>query len=162
MSAGKSVAALVVAVLATAGYAVASVVTRARISGRVPNLQIAAVQLVAGAMAIAPIAWVTTGPPPTHLAPVVIGALAALGLLGTGLAFLIYFTLIARVGATNASMVTYLVPVVGLTSGSVFRGEHFGANVFAGALLLIGGVWLSQKQPMTTTAAIGPPRASER
>jgi drug/metabolite transporter (DMT)-like permease len=157
VGAGKSVVALLVAVVATTGYALASVVTRSRISGRVPNLQAAALQLVAGAIAMVPLAWTTTGPPPTRLGPVVIGALAALGLLGTGLAFLVFFTLIERVGATNATMVTYLVPVVGLASGAIFRGERFGPNVFAGAILLIGGVWLSQKQPFYATAVPAPP-----
>lgn len=147
MGSGKSAPALLMAVFATAGYAIGSVVTRARVSGRVRNLPAAAVQVVAGAFAVAPLAWTSSGPPPTHLAPGVLAALAALGVLGTGLGFLIYFTLIERVGATNATMVTYLAPVVGLASGAAFRGEHFGLNVFVGAALLIGGVWVSQKQP---------------
>jgi drug/metabolite transporter (DMT)-like permease len=149
---GKSIGALVVAVLATAGYAVASVVTRARLSGRVPNLQAAALQLVAGAAAVLPPAWVSQRPPPVHPSPLVIGALAGLGVFGTGLGFLIYFTLIERVGATNAAMVTYVVPVVGLASGAIFRGERFGLNVFVGATLLILGVWLSQRRPVSARA----------
>lgn len=144
---GRSVLALFAAVLATTGYAFASVATRARISGRVANLPAAATQLCFGAVAIGPLAWATSGPPPSHLTPVVTGALGALGLLGTGLAFLAYFTLIERVGATNASMVTYLAPIVGLASGALFRGERFGANVLVGAVALICGVWLAQRQP---------------
>ena len=50
---------------------------------------------------------------------------------------LIYFTLIERVGATSASMVTYLVPVVGLVWGALVRGERFGDNVLLGAAVLI-------------------------
>ena len=72
-----------------------------------------------------------------------------LGLLGTGIAFLIYFTLLQNVGATNTSMVTYLVPIVGLTSGSLLRGERFGPNVFVGAAAMILGVWLAQRAPRT-------------
>jgi drug/metabolite transporter (DMT)-like permease len=144
---GRSFLALAVAVLATTGYAMASVITRARVSGRVANTPAAAVQLLAGAIVLAPLAYLGGGAPATSLEAPVIGAVAALGFFGTGLAFLVYFTLIERVGATNASMVTYLVPVVGLTSGALFRGERFGANVFIGALALVGGVWLAQREP---------------
>jgi drug/metabolite transporter (DMT)-like permease len=152
---GKSLGALLVAVLATAGYAIAGVVTRARLSRRVPNLQAAALQLLAGAAVVWPLAWHGSGAPPVHLDPVVAGALAGLGLFGTGLGFLMYFTLIERVGATNAAMVTYVVPIVGLVSGAMFRGERFGFNVFAGAALLILGVWLSQRQPVSAGALSG-------
>lgn len=147
VGAGRSILALVAAVLSTTGYALASVVTRARISGRVANLPAAAAQLCFGAAALGPFAWLSTGPPPVRVAPVVLGALLALGLLGTGLAFLVYFTLIESVGATNTSMVTYLAPVVGLASGALFRGERFGPNVFWGAFALVFGVYLAQKQP---------------
>lgn len=145
VGAGRSLVALLAAVLSTAGYALSAVYTRARITGRVQNLPAAAAQLCFGALSLGPFAWILHGAPSTHLAPVVLGALLALGFLGTGLAFLAYFTLIERVGATNTSMVTYLAPVVGLASGSVFRGEHLGANVLVGAAALVFGVWLAQR-----------------
>ena len=143
---GRSMVALIVAVASTTGYAIAGVVTRARISGRVSSLPAAAVQLLAGAAVLAPFAWARTGPPPVHVEPLVAFALAGLGVFGTGLGFLIYFTLIERVGATNAAMVTYFVPIIGIVSGALFRHERFGPNVFVGAALLIGGVWLSQRR----------------
>jgi len=151
---GRSVLALLVAALATAGYALAGVVTRAHISGRVSNLPAAAAQLGFGTLALAPIAWATSGPPPTALPSLTVAALVVLGLLGTGVAFLIYFTLLQNVGATNTSLVTYLIPVVGLSSGALFRGERFGPNVYAGALALVTGVWLAQRQPRTAVVAV--------
>jgi drug/metabolite transporter (DMT)-like permease len=157
VSLGRSRLALAIAVLATLGYALAGVVTRARISGRVPNLPAAALQLAAAALVTFPAALSIDGPPPVPVALPVAAALAALGILGTGLGFLIYFALIERVGATNASMVTYLGPVVGLASGGLFRGEHFGPNVFAGALLLVGGVWLAARPPARVVAVTGSP-----
>jgi len=151
VGAGRSIPALLVAVLATAGYGLSSVVTRARISGRVAALPASVVQLCSGASVLVPFAWISSGPPSTHLEPAVLGALLALGVLGTGVAFIIYNQLIENVGATNASMVTYLVPIVGLASGAVVRGERFGANVFVGAMALIGGVWLAQRAPTRAT-----------
>jgi drug/metabolite transporter (DMT)-like permease len=161
VNAGRSLPALIVAILATTGYAFAAVFTRARISGKVPSLPAAAVQLVIGGLALVPVALALNGPPPAAVSPAVVGAEAALGLFGTGIAFLIYFTLIERVGATNAAMVTYLVPIVGLACGALYRGEHFGPNVLIGALALITGVWLAQREPAVTknvvpSAAISP------
>jgi drug/metabolite transporter (DMT)-like permease len=43
-------------------------------------------------------------------------------------------------------MVTYLVPIVAMTAGAVYRGERFGPSVLLGACALIGGVWLAQQQ----------------
>jgi drug/metabolite transporter (DMT)-like permease len=149
---GRSTPALVVALLSTFGYALGAVMARARISGRMPTIWAAALQLGWGVVVLGPIAWTLEGPPPTSLPPEVAGALLALGLLGTGIAFQLYFTLLHSVGATNTSMVTYVVPIVGLISGAVVRGERFGANVFVGAAAMIGGVWLAQRAPRPTVA----------
>lgn len=150
--AGRSSLALFAGVLSTFGYAVAAVLTRLYVSGRMSNVWAAAVQLGWGAALLGPVAWATQGPVPTAVDPLVLGALGALGLLGTGLAFLIYFTLLERVGATNTSMVTYLVPVVGMTSGALLRGERFGTNVYVGAFAMIAGVWLAQRAPKVSPA----------
>jgi drug/metabolite transporter (DMT)-like permease len=145
IGAGRSALALGASILASVGYAYAAVATRAQLSGRVSSLSAASGQLLLGALALLPIAWLSSGPPPTTLAWPVIFALAGLGVLGTGFAFLIYFTLIARVGATNTAMVTYLVPVVAVSAGAFYRGERFGPNVFVGAVLLMSGVWMAQR-----------------
>jgi drug/metabolite transporter (DMT)-like permease len=150
--AGRSTLALVVALLSTWGYALGAVLTRARISGRVSTIWASALQLLWGASLLGPVAWALEGPPPAALPASVAGALLALGVLGTGIAFQIYYVLLHRVGATNTSMVTYLAPIVGLVSGALVRGERFGANVFVGAAAMIGGVWLAQRAPRPTLA----------
>ncbi len=149
VSAGGPVLALVVAVLATFGYGLGTVVARATVAGRYRPLPAAAVQLTLGALVLNTVGLAVDGlpPAPASLTPLAGGALLALGLLGTGVAFLIYLTLIESVGATNASMVTYLVPIVGLIAGAVVRGERFGPNVLVGAAVLIAGVWLAQRTP---------------
>jgi drug/metabolite transporter (DMT)-like permease len=157
---GRSVLALLVAVLATVGYAFAGVYTRAHISGRVPGVPAAAVQLLIGALVLVPIASALSGPPPAQVEPLVALSLLALGLLGTGVSFLIFFTLIGRVGATNTAMVTYLIPLVAMSAGAVYRGERFGANVFVGALALIGGVWYAQRNPSVSVSDTSPNSAT--
>lgn len=93
-----------------------------------------------------PLAGLAHGAPPLLLPLPVALSLLALGFLGTGLAFLIYFTLLARVGATNTSMVTYLVPLIAMAAGAVYRGERFEPSVLLGACALVGGVWLAQQR----------------
>jgi drug/metabolite transporter (DMT)-like permease len=66
-----------------------------------------------------------------------------LGLVGSGLAFLAFFFLLGRWGATRTSLVAYLLPVVGVVLGFVVRGETISLPVFAGMLLIIAGVALA-------------------
>ena len=71
-----------------------------------------------------------------------IASVAALGLLCTAVAYLLFFTVIAGAGAAYASLVTYLVPPVALVYGAIFLGERFGAAAFGGLALILGGVSL--------------------
>ncbi len=150
--AGRSTAALAVAVLVTFGYAIAAVLTRARLADGVKGVWAPATQLTWGVLLLGPVAFALDGPPTLVADPWVVGSLLALGLLGTGVAFLLYFMLLENVGATNTSMVTYLAPIFGLSAGALFRGERFGANVLAGAALMLVGVWLAQRAPRVVMA----------
>jgi drug/metabolite transporter (DMT)-like permease len=67
-------------------------------------------------------------------------ALIWLGLLGSCLAYVIYFTLLHSVGPTKATMVTYLLPLVGVALGVGFLQEQFDFRLAAGCLLVIGGI----------------------
>ena len=65
-----------------------------------------------------------------------------LGLLGSGLAFLIYFRLLGRWGATRTSLVAYLMPVVGLVLGALVLHETVDARLILGTALVIAGIGL--------------------
>jgi drug/metabolite transporter (DMT)-like permease len=69
-------------------------------------------------------------------------AVVWLGLLGSGLAYLVHVRLLARIGATGTSQLAYLLPVVGIVSGALMFGEQIDAIVFAGTALVLGGVAL--------------------
>ncbi|HUZ81017.1 MAG TPA: DMT family transporter [Gaiellaceae bacterium] len=71
-----------------------------------------------------------------------LGSVAILGVVGTALAYLLFFTLIAKAGAAYASFVTYLVPPIALAYGTLFLGEHIGAAALGGLALILGGVAL--------------------
>ncbi|KZM39779.1 MAG: DMT family transporter [Marinomonas sp.] len=75
-----------------------------------------------------------------------LGLIIGLGLLGTGLAYLIYYFIIAKSGAVVASSVTYIPPVVALVIGA-FLGEAIGLyEVFATALILVAILLINKKQ----------------
>jgi drug/metabolite transporter (DMT)-like permease len=78
--------------------------------------------------------------PPTALPSwKAIGAIAVLGILGTGVAYLFYFWLIRNVGAPRTSMVTYLLPFTALFWGWLVFGEPVLPNALFGlALVLLG------------------------
>jgi drug/metabolite transporter (DMT)-like permease len=71
-----------------------------------------------------------------------IGAVLALAIPLTALAFLLFYAIIAGAGAAYASLVTYLVPPIALLYGAIFLGERFGAAAIGGLALILGGVAL--------------------
>lgn len=89
----------------------------------------------------------------------VIVAIAALGILGTGLAYILYFRLIADLGATAASSVNYVVPVAAIAAGFLILGEPLSLPVIVGALVVIGCVIYSRGQRRVAPAA---PAAAQR
>lgn len=81
-------------------------------------------------------------------------AVAAIGVLGTGLAFILMGTLAGSVGATRASFITYLIPVVALVLGVVFRDEVISPVAILGVLLVIIGAALASRRETRRVAAV--------
>lgn len=71
-----------------------------------------------------------------------LGAVVWLGILGSGVAYLVNFRLLARIGATRTSLVAYLLPVVGIIAGAIVFQETVDARVILGTAFVIGGVAL--------------------
>jgi drug/metabolite transporter (DMT)-like permease len=63
-----------------------------------------------------------------------------LGLLGSGLAYLVFFRLLAAWGSTRSSLVSYLLPVVGIVLGAVVLGETVAPVVIVGTVLVVAGI----------------------
>jgi drug/metabolite transporter (DMT)-like permease len=75
-----------------------------------------------------------------------VAATAAVGVLGTGVAFVLMGRLVGRVGPTRASIVGYLIPVVALALGVLFRGDEVGPLALAGVALVIAGAYLASRR----------------
>jgi drug/metabolite transporter (DMT)-like permease len=72
----------------------------------------------------------------------VLGAVVALGVLCSGIAYLLYFRLIEEIGPTSALTVTFLNPVFGILWGALFLGEVVGWYTVAGAAIVLTGTAL--------------------
>ena len=86
-----------------------------------------------------------------------LSAVLALGIVGTGLAFLIFYTLISDLGAQKASLVAYLSPGFAVGYGMAVLGEAVTAGTFAGLLLILSGSYLAAGGRLTRS---GPSRSS--
>ncbi|WP_166381793.1 DMT family transporter [Catellatospora methionotrophica] len=74
-----------------------------------------------------------------------VASVVVLGVLGTGAAYVLNYRLIADVGPTAASVVTYLLPVVAVALGAVFLAETPTAAMVGGTVLVLAGVLLTQR-----------------
>lgn len=101
-------------------------------------------QLVAGGIVLLPIALAVEGAPPALDLPAVL-ALAYLGLLGSGLAYVLWFRGLVLLGPTPTSIIGLINPVVGVLLGIVFLSEPFGPTHLLGMVLVLSGVLLAQE-----------------
>ncbi len=107
-----------------------------RFRGR-PPITTAAGQLTCSALVLAPVVAVLD-PPWTHAAPsaTAIGAVLALALLSTAVAYILFFRLTTSVGPTNTMLVTFLIPPSAGLLGFVFLGERLAPQHLAGVALI--------------------------
>jgi drug/metabolite transporter (DMT)-like permease len=82
----------------------------------------------------------------------------ALGLVCGAIAYLLYFRLVADIGATGALTVTYLIPVFGVLWGALFLQETVSLFTLAGAtLVILGRCWFSSSQELVLEEARSAP-----
>jgi drug/metabolite transporter (DMT)-like permease len=141
--AGSSLAGVLATVIGTAGYGFGFAYAR-RFVQRLSPIQLSAGQLAAGCLALLPFAgWdVATGT--VHFTWLRLLCLVLLGAVGTGYAYLLNYRTLQAEGATAASLVTYLIPVVGVAAGVLVLGEPFSWRLVLGAVVVGFGIALIQ------------------
>jgi drug/metabolite transporter (DMT)-like permease len=109
----------------------------------IPAGAVAAATLLGASLLMAPLAIWTW---PQHAVPVRSWiATVLLGVLCTGIAFVLYYRLINRIGGPRASMVTYLIPLFTVLWAWLVLAEPLTTNMAVSAAMILGGVALSQR-----------------
>jgi drug/metabolite transporter (DMT)-like permease len=122
-------------------YAAGTVYARRRLHGIKPVI-LATGQLIVAAVLVTVLALFLDDFTLQAFTPMTILSLLWLGLLGSCIAYILYFFILQEWGATRTLLVTYLVPVVGVTAGVLFLDERVDWRLFVGALMILSGVGL--------------------
>jgi len=121
-------------------YAMAIVYSRKNLRG-LPPMVAPTAQLTMAAVYLIPLSLLVDMPQTLPLPGwQAIASLLALAVFGTGIAFVIYYRLLEGSSATYLSMVTYLIPVVGIILGVLVLDEQLSWNAYAGCGLILVGV----------------------
>jgi drug/metabolite transporter (DMT)-like permease len=109
------------------------------------SVLLSACQLLAASVMLA-IALAVTGVQTPHVTVENVAAIAVLGIVGTGFAYVLNYQIITSEGATVASTVTYLLPVVAIMLGVLVLGESVTVAVLVGIALVLIGVALTRRK----------------
>jgi drug/metabolite transporter (DMT)-like permease len=132
------------ALLASLSYPVGWIYVRRTLAGAGgSHLSMTGAQLLLATVQLAVVTPLFTSFP-GHFSLVPLLAIAALGALGTGLAVLVQYGLVAEVGPTTAQMVTYFIPVIATGAGVAILGESLRWTTPVGAVVVLAGAALTQ------------------
>ena len=131
--------------VSAASYGVATVFASRRLRGE-DHTVLATGQLGFGLLMTAPLILLSAGDLQGVPSPAALASVVALGVLGSGLAYVLYYYLIERGSPTQVSMVTYLSPVMAVFWGALLLNEPLGPNTFAGLGLICAGIFLVNRR----------------
>src|ERR1700754_5011712 len=130
----------VAVVTAALGYAVGGFLVKHRLTGMAP-VGMSGLVMSASSLLLLPAAFATAPDSFPSLGP--LAAVVALGVVGTGVAFAIFYWLISTVGPARTLIVTYVAPGFAIVYGAVFLSEKITVATIAGLALILVGCWLS-------------------
>ena len=131
-------------VASSVSYAGAALFARSRLRGQ-PALVSTTGQLTMGAVWIVPLSLLIEGPPRAVPSLPALGSWLGLTILGTAIAYVIYFKLIERTNAAFVSTVTYIIPVFGLILGALVLHEALSLTLLVSLGLILAGVLLVRR-----------------
>jgi drug/metabolite transporter (DMT)-like permease len=146
-------------VLASFGYGVGAWYVKRNVRGVQPTAMVGAIA-ASVAVLLAPFAALNA---PSHAPDLAASAsLVALGVLCTGLAFVIFYSLVGSDGPARASLVGYIAPGFSIVYGVTLLDESFTGATAAGLILILGGSWLAAegRPPWRRRMRAGPSGAS--
>jgi drug/metabolite transporter (DMT)-like permease len=134
---------------ASFSYACGAVFSRRVTRGKVEPLVIAATSFIFASVSaliylgLEPLLGGRSAVPLADLSQNVIVAVFTLGVVNTFIAYLFFYYIIQELGAARATMVTYVVPVIGLILGWLVLGERIDATLILGAVLIFAGIGIT-------------------
>lgn len=136
---GKELLGAAAVLLAGLGYAVGGFMVKRRLAD-VPPIGVAAWVILTSTLMLLPVAVLTAPAELPGAGPV--AAVAALGVLGTGVAFAIFYDLMSTIGPARTFIVTYLAPGFAVIYGALLLDEQVTIATIAGLALILAGSWL--------------------
>ena len=119
-----------------------NVLVKARLTQLDPSV-LAGSQMVFGFVPLLAVGWWMEGSPfQLRWTPLAIGSLVYLSLIGSALAFLLYYWLVIRVEVTRTMLISLIIPVVALLVGNLTIGERLTSTILIGALAILAGISL--------------------
>ena len=139
--------------LVALGYALGALIIARKLQG-LPLFGVVASSLALTMLVYAPVGIAQM--PRSMPSPEVVVAVAVLGVICTALAFLVFFPLVAEVGAARATVITYVNPAVALALGVVFLKEPLTIGIVLGFVLIVLGSVLATRRtvPAKSSAAL--------
>ncbi len=146
-----------VCLIAAISYAVSYAYIGRNLSGKLSSVALSASQLTGGVVLVAIAMPFTGGLDPVHLSVGPLIAVAILGIMGTGVAFVLNNRLIEDEGVVMATSVGYLIPIVSVLLGVFFLHEEWNVRILLGMVVVLAGVALSRRrQPHAVSASATP------
>lgn len=133
-------------ILACVFYAASSIIARIY-TEEIPSIMRSMGPLVSAAVVMSISSFIFEAPFKIPTLPITWIALLWMGILGSGLAFLMLYYLIHEIGPTRTTMVTYLFPLGGVTLGVIFLNEQLSWQIVTGAALIIGSLAIANWSP---------------
>jgi drug/metabolite transporter (DMT)-like permease len=139
------------------GYALGPLILSHKLSDA-PGLAVVAASLGVTALVYAPIAIAR---PPHHLTGEVVWSVIGLAVICTALAFIVFFWLIAEIGPTRATVITYVNPAIAIVLGVSILGEHLTTGMLVGFPLVLAGSYFATARRVVGEAEPAAPLIEE-
>jgi drug/metabolite transporter (DMT)-like permease len=141
--------------IAAVSYALATIFARRHFKGTSPTIASFG-QMGMSSLVLIPASLLLDKPWTLSPSAASLSSIFTLAILGTAIAYLIYFWLIAHLGATRTSLTTYVSPVVALFLGWLVLGEMLHWSMLAGLVLIVAGVGLVTNLQLSLGGAVKP------
>jgi len=129
--------------IAATGYATGPIIADRRLAD-LPSLGVTVAAMGLNCLGYLP--WAISTWPRTPVPTRAWGSIAVLGVVCSAIAFLIFFALVAEVGPSRTTVITYLNPAVAVALGVGLLGEPLTAGILAGFPLVLLGSWLATRR----------------